>query len=62
MRTGVWTKSTFSNPNGNCVEVRRNADGTTDVRDGKHPDAARHRYTSAEWDAFLAGARAGQFD
>jgi hypothetical protein len=43
------------------VEVRRH-DGLVEVRDGKDPDAAVLRFTSAEWAAWLDGAKKGEFD
>lgn len=57
----AYTKSTFSDA-GNCVEVRLLVDGTIGVRDSKHPGHAPHRFTADEWEAFLAGVRAGEFD
>ncbi len=61
-----WVKSSFSNGSGgnNCVEVGH----------AKEVDAffVRHskdifrpysiRFTRAEWDAFVAGVKAGEFD
>jgi hypothetical protein len=32
------------------------------VRDSKNPGAAILRFSPAEWQAFLAGARRGEFD
>ena len=57
-----WTKSSLSFSNSNCVEVARLPDGTVGVRDSKNPDAAILRFTPAEWQAFLGGARRGEFD
>jgi hypothetical protein len=31
------------------------------IRDSKNPDAAPLRFTNAEWDAFVAGVEAGEF-
>lgn len=48
---------------GNCVEVGQAPDGSVVVRDTK--DAGRSQsltFTRDEWLAFLAGARAGEFD
>lgn len=58
---GTWCKSSLS-ASGNCVEVRENADGTVDVRNSRHPRGPVLRFTPAEWDAFLGGAVAGEFD
>lgn len=55
-----WHKSSYSGQ-GNCLEVARLADGVA-VRDSKHPDAGMLTFTPAEWQAFVAGCRAGEFD
>ncbi|MFV2020008.1 DUF397 domain-containing protein [Micromonospora sp. LOL_023] len=47
---------------GNCVEAGALADGRIAVRHSEAPGAAIIIYTRAEWDAFLAGARNGEFD
>lgn len=57
-----WHKSTFSGSQGDCVEVAHLPDGSTMVRDSKHPDGAVLTFTPAEWTAFVAGAKAGEFD
>jgi Domain of unknown function (DUF397) len=57
-----WRKSSYSgNGGGNCVEVANLADGMTAVRDSKNPDGAVLTFTAGEWQAFLAGVRAGEF-
>lgn len=60
----TWRKSSFSGINGNatCVEVAFLPDGGVATRDTKDRTVAPHRYTAAEWDAFVAGVRAGEFD
>ena len=56
-----WFRSTLC-PNGpDCVEVAERPDGMA-VRDSKDPDGPVLQFTWAEWAAFLAGVRAGQFD
>jgi Domain of unknown function (DUF397) len=55
-----WTKSTFSGVSG-CVEVARYGDQIA-VRDSKNPTQPFLRFTGHEWSAFLAGAKAGEFD
>ena len=59
----TWRKSSFSGGNGgNCVEVADH-DGMILVRDTKdHGRGPIHRFTRAEWKAFTAGVRAGEFD
>jgi len=60
---GPWIKSSFSGPTGgNCVEVAFLADGQIAVRNSRDVDGPALVFTSAEWDAFLRGARGGEFD
>ena len=58
----VWVKSSLSFSNGACVEVTDLADGGVGVRHSKDPDGPVLRFTPAEWQAFLAGTRLGEFD
>jgi hypothetical protein len=58
-----WFKSSFSSSNGgNCVEVARNLSGIVAVRDSKNPDGPVLVFTPDEWQAFVAGVHAGEFD
>lgn len=61
----AWRTSSFSGNNGgNCVEVAPFADGTgrVAVRHSKVPDGTAIVYSAGEWEAFLAGAKSGEFD
>lgn len=58
----TWIKSSYSGPTGgNCVEVAFLADGDVAMRNSRHLDGPALVFTRAEWDAFLGGARDGEF-
>ena len=56
-----WFKSRASAA-GNCVEVAHLPGGGVAVRDSKDRAKAPHVYTRSEWEAFLVGAKNGEFD
>ncbi|WP_406317213.1 DUF397 domain-containing protein [Streptosporangium sp. NBC_01639] len=69
----TWRKSSRSGSSGGeCVEVAVvDAPGTGHkadlgslhvLRDSKDPDGAKLFFTQAEWDAFVAGVKLGEFD
>ncbi len=48
---------------GECVEVGQLPDGSVAVRDTKDPKRATSlTFTHDEWDAFVRGVKAGEFD
>lgn len=47
---------------GTCVEVALRPDGSVALRDGKNPAAPEMVFSPAEWRAFLAGVKGGEFD
>ena len=58
-----WRKSSYSgNGGGNCVEVGWTRGGTILVRDTKDRSGPALTFTPAEWEAFTAGVRDGEFD
>ena len=56
-----WYKSSASAA-GNCVEIAHLPQGGIALRDSKNPARQPHTYTRTEWDAFLTGAKNGEFD
>ncbi|MGH3991682.1 MAG: DUF397 domain-containing protein [Pseudonocardiaceae bacterium] len=60
-----WHISTRSEDNGaSCVEAGplRDGSGRVAVRHSHHRDGTVIVYTRAEWEAFTAGVRLGEFD
>jgi hypothetical protein len=56
----TWRKATRSGGNG-CVEVGL-VDGQIAVRDSKDREGPVLLFTANEWEAFLGGARDGEFE
>lgn len=56
-----WRKSSASAGNGQCVEAAPVGGGVA-VRDSKDPTGPVLRFTPEEWQVFLVGAKAGEFD
>jgi hypothetical protein len=57
-----WLTSTRSGTDSdNCVEVAF-VDEAIAVRDSKNPGGPALVFTAAEWDAFVGGAKDGEFD
>jgi len=55
-----WVKSDYCGT-GACVEVARSAQSYV-LRSSKNPQGSTLAFDQSEWDAFVAGVRAGNFD
>ncbi len=58
----AWRKSRHSNSQGTCVELAILPGGAVAVRNSRHSDSPALIYTPAEMDAFIRGAKDGEFD
>ncbi|GAA0534461.1 DUF397 domain-containing protein [Streptomyces antimycoticus] len=56
-----WFKSSFSQGNGACVEIRFE-EGLAHVRNTRNRSGPTVAFNRAEWEAFLLGAWHGEFD
>lgn len=56
-----FRRSTSCGNGAACVEVADVDEGVL-IRDSKDPDGPMLSFNRAEWSAFLAGAKAGEFD
>ena len=56
----AWHKSSFC-ASGECVEVAAHS-GMIVLRDSKEPSGGMLRYTTEEWQSFVKGIKAGEFD
>ncbi|ETA03176.1 hypothetical protein CcI6DRAFT_01331 [Frankia sp. CcI6] len=62
LSAAVWRKSSYSGGNGQCVEVAFLDAGLVAVRDSKNQGGPVLIFTPGEWDAFLGGAKDGEFE
>jgi len=62
LRGASWHTSSYSQSANDCVETAFLPDGGVALRHSKHPDGSVLIYTRREWDAFLKGAKDGEFD
>jgi hypothetical protein len=58
----TWRTSSFSQDGGQCVQAAFLPDGGVALRHSTDPDGSVLIYTRGEWDAFLKGAKDGEFD
>lgn len=57
-----WRKSSFSDNDGNCVEIAQAGNGSTVVRDSKDPNGPILAFDPSSWLAFTHDLRTGRFD
>ncbi|HEY1639341.1 MAG TPA: DUF397 domain-containing protein [Streptosporangiaceae bacterium] len=62
LSSAEWRKAKASGTSGNCVEVARNLPGIVAVRDSKDRQGPALVFRPADWAAFTAGVRAGEFE
>jgi hypothetical protein len=60
-RSRQYRKSSRSYGTGDCIEVAAPTDKRIAVRDSKNIRGAVLTFSSAEWNAFVAGIRTGKF-
>lgn len=58
----TWRKSSFSGPNGNCVELSQLPGGSIGMRNSRDPQGAVLSYTRAEFATLLRDIKGGRFD
>lgn len=61
LAAATWRTSSYSGAQGDCVAVATLASGRWAVRDTKDPHGPVLIFNAAEWAAFTAGVRAGEF-
>jgi hypothetical protein len=57
-----WYISSHCGANNSCVQTRVHSDGSVDVRNSNDIYAGTASFTREEWQAFISGAKAGEFD
>ncbi len=58
----AWRKSSYSNDNGDCIEVSDGQKGVTPVRDSKDPQGPALLFTASAFAAFITGIKSGTFE
>lgn len=58
----AWRKSSYSSPQGECVEFAALPDGHVAVRDSKQQAGPALVFTRPAWQAFCAAIKTGNFN
>lgn len=62
LTNAVWRRSTASSTTGAAAVEVALLEGGVAVRDARRPQGDVLFFTPAEWDAFVGGAKDGEFD
>ncbi|MET9065607.1 DUF397 domain-containing protein [Streptosporangium sandarakinum] len=63
LKAAAWRKATKSGSDqGNCLEVAPLSGGRVGLRDSEAPEKAPFVVSASVWDAFIDGAKKGEFD
>ncbi len=63
LKAATWRKATRSASNGgDCLEVAPLSGGRVGLRDTEAPERAPFVVSAGVWDAFIDGAKKGEFD
>ncbi|MFC4585380.1 DUF397 domain-containing protein [Sphaerisporangium corydalis] len=63
LKSAAWRKAAMSGSNqGNCLEVAPLSGGRVGVRDSEAPEKGPFVVSAGVWDAFIDGAKKGEFD
>ncbi|MFJ8429941.1 DUF397 domain-containing protein [Kitasatospora sp. NPDC094019] len=55
-----WRKSSYSNGQGDCIEVADELPDIVPIRDSKDPHGPTLTFTATAWTSFLAAVRTGE--
>ncbi|MGW1177534.1 DUF397 domain-containing protein [Kitasatospora sp. NPDC002543] len=56
-----WSKSSYSQQGGDCLEVARGSLGMVPVRDSKDPEGPVFVFSAEAWQSFVVAVRGDEF-
>jgi len=62
LSSAIWRRSSWAVGDRAFVEVADNLPGIVTVRDSRDPEGTTLVFTVREWEAFVGGAKDGEFD